>query len=265
MRRPVTLAPIIFLASLVMMACNSGTAGKDKVVATVNGAPIVAAELRKEVAGYGKNNPITRHTLEDQLKVMIEQKLLIQEAVKRGLNEDAKFAETIKTFWEQTLIRNLIEAKTKELADTIFVTDDEIAKEYERMRYSPRIRAVRGAPTQVAADEIARVMKSGKRISGEATLGPLLYEDVKGSPLADAFDMQAGEIKTRAADGEYIVIAVLSRESLPIPPLEGLGKRIRDSLLAQKRQRALTEWIAAVKKSSSVQIDEQELKGIANE
>lgn len=266
MRRPVILVPIIFLASLVMMACNSGTAGKDKVVATVNGAPIVAAELRKEVAGYGKNNPITRHTLEDQLKVMIEQKLLIQEAVKLRLNEDAKFAETIKKFWEQTLIRNLIEAKTKEFADKIFVTDDEIAKEYERMRYCPRIRAVRGAPTQAAADEIALAMKGGKRMPGEETLGPLLYEDVKSSPLANAFDMQAGEIKTCAADdGEFIVIAVLSKESLPIPPLAGLGKRIRDSLIAQKRQRALAEWIATVKKSSKVQIDEQELKGIANE
>ncbi len=267
MKRPVILLRItfIFLASLAAIACTSGTAEKDKIVASVNGAPIVAAELRKEVAGYGKNNPITRHTLEDQLKVMIEQKLLIQEAVKLGLNEDPKFAETIKTFWEQTLIRNLIEAKTREFSDKVFVTDDEIAKEYERMRYRLRIRAVRGAPTQQAADGIVRAMRSDKRMPGEETLSPLLYEDVKGSPLANAFDMQAGEIKTCPAEGEYIVIAVLSKESLPIPPLEGLGKRIRDSILVQKRQRALMEWIATVKKSSKVQIDEQELKGIANE
>jgi hypothetical protein len=196
---------------------------------------------------------------------MIEQKLLIQEAVKLGLNEDPKFAATIKTYWEQTLIRNLIEAKTREFSDKVFVTDDEIAKEYERMRYRLRIRAVRGASTQQAADGIVLAMRSDKRLPGEETLSPLLYEDVKGSPLANAFDMHAGEIKAYPADGEYIVIAVLGRESLPIPPLEGLGKRIRDSLLAQKKQRALTEWIATVKKSSKVQIDERELKGIANE
>jgi hypothetical protein len=267
MRRPVILRHmiLIFLASLTAMACNSGTAEKGKIVATVNGAPIVAADLRKEVAGYGKNNPVTHHTLDDQLKVMIEQKLLIQEAVKLGLDKDEKFAETIKTFWEQTLIRNLIEAKTREFAGRVFVTDAEIAEEYERMRYRLRIRAVRGAPTQQAADEIVLAMRSGNRIPGEETLGPLLYEDVKGSPLATAFDMQAGEVKTCAADGEFICIALLSKESLPVPPLEEVRKGIRDSLLAQKRQSALTEWIATVKKSSKVQIDEQELKGIANE
>ena len=265
MRRPVILLHIIFLVSLAAIACNSGTADKGTIVATVNGAPIVAAELRKEVAGYGKNNPITRHTVEDQLKVMIEQRLLIQEAVKLGLNEDEKFAEAIKTFWEQTLIRNLIEAKTREFADKVFVTDNEIAKEYERMRYHLRIRAVRGAPAQQAADEIALAMRSDKRIPGEETIGPLSYEDVKGSPLANAFDMQAGEIRTYAADGEYIVIGVLSKESLPAPPIEGLRKQIRDSLLMQKKQKALAEWIATVKKSSEVQIDEQLLKGIVNE
>jgi hypothetical protein len=51
-------------------------AGNEKIVAEVNGAAITAAELRAEVAGYGKNNPVTRHTVEDQLKVMVEQKLL---------------------------------------------------------------------------------------------------------------------------------------------------------------------------------------------
>lgn len=266
MRIPFILVHGVFLACLVVIACSSSdTAEKDKIVATVNGASIAAAELRKEVAGYSKNNPITRHALDDQLKVMIEKKLLIQEAVKLGLSEDEKFAETIKTFWEQTLIRNLIAAKTKEFADKVLVTDDEITKEYERMRYRPRIRAVRGAPTQRAADEIALAMRGDKSIPGEQILGPLLYEDAKGTPLANAFDMQAGEVKACAAEDEYIVIAVLDKESLPVPPLEALSKQIRDSLLVQKRQQALTEWVAAVKKSSIVQIDEQQLKGVAND
>jgi hypothetical protein len=124
MKKPVILLRVIFIffASFAALACTSGTAEKDKIVATVNGAPIAAADLRRDVAGYGKNRPITRETLDDQLKVMIDQKLLIQEAVKLSLSEDAKFAATIKTFWEQTLIRDLIEAKTKEFAGKVFVT-----------------------------------------------------------------------------------------------------------------------------------------------
>lgn len=140
MIKRVLIRRLVPLAALALLACSFGTAEKEKAVATVNGAPITTAELQQEVTGYGKNNPVTRHTVDDQLKLMIEQKLLIQEAIKMGISEDKRFVETIKAFWEQTIIRNLIEAKTGELSGKIFVTDQEIANEYERMKFRPRIR-----------------------------------------------------------------------------------------------------------------------------
>ena len=263
--RPFRLFPLAALGAALALTACSGTGEKEKVVATVNGASITAAELRQEVAGYGKNNPISRHTVEDQLKVMSEQKLLIQEAVKMGLNEDKKFAETIKTFWEQTIIRNLIEAKSKELTKNIFVTDSEITNEYENMRYRPKMRAVRGVRSQQEADRIVQEMQGGKQVAEEEIVGPVFYEDVKGSPLAKAFGMKPGEVAAFPAEGEFIVVAIISRESMPIPPLKGLDRQIRESLLAQKRQKALTDWIAAVKSGSKVQIDEKELRGIAHD
>jgi len=238
---------------------------KEKVVATVNGAHITAAELQQEAADYGKNNRVTRHTVNDQLHLMIEHKLLIQEAIKMGISEKKEFAETIKDFWEQTIIRNLIEAKAGELSGKIFVTDQEIANEYERMKCRPRIRAVRGAKTKQDADEIVRQMQDGKRMPGEEIIGPMFYEDVKGSPLANAFDMKEGQIGAFAGDDEHIVICVTDRESIPLPPLKELSKQIRESVLVQKRQKALADWIATVKNKAKIQIDEKELRRIAHE
>jgi hypothetical protein len=265
MKKRVLIRRLVPFAALALLACSSGTAEKEKVVATVNGAPITVAELQQEVSGFGKNNTVSRHTVDDQLKLLIEQKLLIQEAVKMGLSEDKKFAETIKTFWEQTIIRNLIEAKTGELSGKTFVTDQEIASEYERMKYRPRIRAIRGARTQQDADAIVLQMQGGKRMTGEEIIGPLFYEDVKGSPLAKAFDMQAGQVAAFAAAGEYIVIGIIDRESIPLPPLKELEKRLRESILAQKRQKALAEWITTVKNAAKVQIDEKEIRRIGHE
>jgi hypothetical protein len=265
MKKRVLIRRLLPLAVLALLACSPGTAEKEKAVATVNGAPITAAELQQKVVGYGKNNAVTRHAVDDQLHLMIEHKLLIQEAVKMGLNEDKRFAETIKAFWEQTIIRNLMEAKTGELSGKIFVTDQEIAAEYERMKCSPRVRAVRGARTKQDADAIVSRMRDGKRMPGEETIGPLFYEDVKGSPLANAFDMKEGQIGAFAGDDEHIVICVTGRESIPLPPLKELSKGIRESILAQKRQKALAEWIAAVKNNAKVQIDEKEMRRIANE
>lgn len=257
---------LVPLAVLTLLACSGGTAEKEKVVATVNGAAISAAELQRKTAEYGKNSTVTRRMVDDRLKVMIEHKLLIQEAVKMGLNEDKEFINAIKTFWEQTIIRNLIEAKTAELSGKIFVTEKEIETEYERMKCRPQLRAVRGARTQQEAEAIIRQMKEGKRVPGEETIGPLFYEDARNSPLANAFDMKVGQIATFAAgDDEKIVLYVSEMEMIPLPPLKELSKRLQESILMQKRQRALQEWIAAVKKGAKIEIDEKELRRIGNE
>ena len=108
-------------------------------------------------------------------------------------------------------------------------------------------------------------MQNGERIPGEETIGPLFYEDAKGSPLANAFDMKVGQIGAFAGDDEHVVLCIIDRESMPLPPLKELSKRIGESILVQKRQKALAEWIAAVKKTAKVQIDEKELRRIANE
>jgi hypothetical protein len=276
MIKKVSIQSLIPLVVLALLACSGsgGKAEKEKVVATVNGAAITATELQQEVEGYGKVNPVSSPTVDhrrqhlmfdDQLQQMIEHKILIQEAVKMGLNEDKEFVQTIKTFWEQTIIRNLIEAKTEQLSEKSFVSDQEISTEYERMKIRPRIRAMRGLRTEKEADDLALQMQSGHSFVGEETIGPLLYEDVKGSPLANAFDMKVGQVKKCDAGDEHIVIIVTDQELMKLPPLKELSNRIKGSILAQKRQKALQEWIATVKENASIQIDEKELRRIGNE
>lgn len=265
MMKGVWVRRLVPLAALAFLACSGGTAEQEKVVASVNGSAITVAELQKKVAGSGRSGPVTRHSVDDQLHLLIEHKLLIQEAVKLGISEDKKFIETIKTFWEQTIIRNLIEAKTGEWSSKIFATDQEIEKEYEKMKCRARIRAVRGARTKEEAEAIARRMQGGKSVAGEEVIGPLFYEDVKGSPLANAFELKEGQPAVFMADEEHIVLCVIERETLPIPPLKEISKRIRESILVQKRQNALAEWIAAVKASSKVEIDEKELRRISHD
>ena len=265
---------LVPLAVLAMVACSADKGEKEQALATVNGSPITMNELLHEVEGFGKVNPVSNTTvderrqrlmLDDQLQQMIEHKLLIQEAVKMGLNEDKKFVQTIKVFWEQTIIRNLIEAKNAQLSSMSSVTNQEIANEYERMKSRLSIHAMRGAITENDADEAVRQMGGVKQLIGEEVIGPLFYDDVKGSPLANAFDMNVGQVKKYDAGDEHIVIHVTDREEIQLPPLKEISNRIQESILAQKRQKALTEWIATVKKNAIIKIDEKELRRIGNE
>jgi hypothetical protein len=188
----------------------------------------------------------------------------IQEAVKKGITKDERFVETIKTFWEQTLIRELLNAKNKEWAERLYVREDEIRKEYERMLYRPRLSFVK-AETKKAADEIAITMQSGKHPVGEETIGPLFYDDVKNSPFANAFDMKRDEVKVFAADGKFIVIQVTEMEAIQMPPLKEVHDRIQESILTQKRQKELSTWLETVRKSAKIDIDSGKLQDTAHE
>lgn len=143
-------------------------------------------EFQKELAIYASRNPdfkLNAESVEEHLNMLIDKQLMIQEATKMGLAEDERFLETIKRFWEQTLIRELIDVKSKEWSSRFFVTDDEILGYYQEMK--PGL-----------------------------TPGPLL-KDVRDE--------------------------------------------IRSSILEQKKQKAMEEWLREVRKGAKINIDVKKL------
>lgn len=256
----------VFLLALLISACKDKKEGQ-KIVATVNESPISLVELQKEVSAYSKRQPaskITPQALEEHLKTMIEKKLMIHEAMKRGLAEDERFVETIKTFWEQTLIRELINAKNKEWADRLFVTEDEIQKHYTRIQFRYTLKLAK-AGTRELSERIRQKMLKGKHVDGEETIDSCFYEDIKPSPWLKAFDMNTGEVGVFDSDGEYVIVHVVRKEKIPIPPLKDMYGRIKESLLEQKKQKLMTDWIEEVKNTSKININTKLLKAAGNE
>jgi len=250
-----------FLSALLIISCQDKKEGQS-VVATINDSRISMVELQKEVSIYSKREPaskITPQIIEEQLKTMIEKKLMIQEAMKMGIAEDEKFAETIKKLWEQTLIRELINAKNKEWADRLFVAEDEIQKHYRRMQCTYTLKIAK-AETKERAESVKQKMLKGKRVEGEETVASCFYEDIKPSPWLKALDMKAGEVGVFDSDGEYVIVKVVAKGNIPIPPLKDIYGRIKESLLDQKKQRAMMEWMEALKKSSKINVNTKLLK-----
>lgn len=252
---------LLLTTTLFTLSCSSKHEDK-KVVASINNEPILLSELQKEVAGSAKQHPESRlssQDVEDRLKTMIERKLMVQEAVRRGLSEDDRFVQTIKTYWEQTLIRELIDAKNREWADRLYVTNDEIKQEYKRSQYRAVIRAARADSKELAEDYRDRMQK-GQHVEGAETVGPCFYDDVWQSPLRHAFDMEAGETKTFNYDGAYIVVSVVKKEKIALPPIPVMQDRIKATLLEQKRQKALADWVETLKRTSKIEINRSMLK-----
>ena len=169
----------------VIASCGGQKQHKD-AVATVNGAPVPMQEFQRELAIYANRNPdfkLNAGSVEEHLNMVIDKQLMIQEAMKMGLAEDERFLETIKRFWEQTLIRELIDARSREWSGKLFVTEDEI-------------------------------------------LG--YYQEIKPGLTAK-------------------------------PLLKDVREEIRLSLLEQKKQKAMEEWLKEVRKGAEIKIDVKKL------
>lgn len=121
MQKKMLIYGLVCLLLSVFIAGGCAKKPQDKVIATINGDPIYAKDLNREVALSFRRNPmfkITPQTLEEQINILIDRRLLIQEAKKKNLDRTDRFVDTIKAFWEQTLIRDLMAYKNKELGET---------------------------------------------------------------------------------------------------------------------------------------------------
>lgn len=260
---------------MFISACG-GEKNREQAVASVNRSPILLREFQKELAVNSRRDTaikLNSRVIEEQLERMIDKKLMIQEATRMGLAEDERFIETIRSYWEQTLIRDLIGEKTKEWNDRLFVTEDEIQEQYKRLQYRLTLRLVEGidkkdSPKNV--DDIKDKMLKGEGIKGEETIGPLTYETagmgMEENVLNKAFDMNAGEVRViEDMEGDITVIQVVKKEGISIPPLKDLHDRIKEFVLEQKKHEAIEEWLRGIKKTASISINDKLLKGIAHE
>lgn len=258
---------IALLPTLFFYACEKNKPQKEVPVASVNDAPISLPEFRKEVSVLSKRDPslkITEQTLMEEINTLIDRKILLQEAMKQGLAEDPRFVETIKIFWEQTLIRELIALKTKEWADTIFVTEEEINAHYRRMQFVPFIKLAK-AETKEQAGKIKQKMAKGLPVDGEEPVGQIYPEDVRSDALLHAFDMNVGETNIFEADGKYMVVRVIKKDKASPPPLKEAYANIKKFLLEKKKQDAVEKWLKQARSASKIEINNSLLKGLAHE
>ena len=111
----------------------------DKPLAKVNNYVITVGDFEQEV-GYLR--PVFRSISPKVplmmkagiLNDMINRELLLEEAQKLNIDKDAAFMKQVENFWRLSLIKELWDRKTREVAATVKVSDQEVKDEYEQMK-----------------------------------------------------------------------------------------------------------------------------------
>ncbi|MFC1667662.1 SurA N-terminal domain-containing protein [Candidatus Omnitrophota bacterium] len=103
------------------------------VVAQVNKYKMKVEDLKDEL----KNMPYdeifllkTDQGRREYVNRLLEKQVLIQEAQRQGLDKEKDFMKTIENYWEQALLKLLLQRKSKEISGLIYVSDSEINKYY---------------------------------------------------------------------------------------------------------------------------------------
>ncbi|MDD5218258.1 MAG: SurA N-terminal domain-containing protein [Candidatus Omnitrophica bacterium] len=255
------LAGVFSLGMLSLLGCGKKQpASARKIVAMVNQEAIYDSDLQKEMELNAVSNPLAQmngEMIDRQLQLMIDKRLLIQEAKRNKLDEKDKFIRTIKLFWEQTLIRDLADFKRQELEKTVSVSDAEIKNYHDQLFFRATFDILR-TKDKAVAEKLLSV--PAEAIRWDEEIGPIAFEDASTGMIVEAFALPEGEKKIVQQGGDYYLILMKSKQALPQVPLEVAREQIRKKILDRKVQRMFKDWLEKFKQQAKITLDEEALK-----
>lgn len=116
---------IILFGVMFIAGCTCPLPKDKKALAKINNYEITQEEFEEQF----KDSPYSRdNTLEarnDFLKVLIGQKLILQDAQAKGLDKKEEFLKMIEKFWEQSLLKLALQTKSLEIASSAKLKDNQ--------------------------------------------------------------------------------------------------------------------------------------------
>ncbi|RKY38357.1 MAG: hypothetical protein DRP76_04600 [Candidatus Omnitrophota bacterium] len=123
---------IISFLILSIFGCR-GKIEEKRVVIRVNNYEITEEEFEKEFKKSPLGRVDTLEAREEFLNNLIDRKLILQQAQKEGLDKERNFLKLIESFWEQSLLKIALDKKSKEIAGSVYVSDEAIEARYKEM------------------------------------------------------------------------------------------------------------------------------------
>ena len=104
---------------------------KDETAVEINRYTLTAKEFEELFREYEMNED-TPETRANFLNNLITRKLLLEEAQRRRLDTQKDFLRSIENFWEQSLLKLVVDQKVKEITGKVNVTESEIEAQYQK-------------------------------------------------------------------------------------------------------------------------------------
>jgi len=204
-------------------------------VVTVNGKTLTRVELQN----YKENSPL-HDTNSEFLNKLITKQLLIAEAQRRNIDKEADFRKALKTFYEHSLIKILMERVNQDV--DITVTDEEVeqfASAYGKtfIFYSLPI----NEPTD------------SETIKSKGTRHTELFDDLGAALQQTLAAMQINEMtETFMTSNEKIAVYLEGIQGESNATVEIDREAIKYKLTEEKLEEQLEIWMEELRKEASI-------------
>lgn len=236
---------LIFLALSAALGFElfSSPVPKKDTAMIINGQVITIKEFNRFCSSPSFRNFYTKRAAADSL---ITRELLIQEAQREGIDKEESFRRSIKNFYEQSLIKLLMDRKFDSLK--VPVSDRELDRYVSFLGRKVYL-------TVFTTDNMDDAEKGDFKDTEKREMN---FDDLSSDIRDRIFMLKQGEKTGPIREGgKFIVLRLDKAENPPHAPKvvpEQKREKIRAMLVAAKKERIIDEWIAGLKKKATVKI-----------
>jgi peptidyl-prolyl cis-trans isomerase C len=264
---------IFILLFLIGGCANNPPTAKEKVVAKINNFALTVEDFKGEANPLlmKKYSSYSSLKQKDQvLEELIIKEVLLQEAQRLNLDKQKSFMQEIEGYWEQALMKSLINRKLQEFSPLVGANNQDILEGYNRLKrrisaeliiFNDKRDALKLSKATIGFDEVKQLLKP--RIAWESAADwydsnelPQKLEDV-------IFSLSLGQVSLPIEyNNSWVIIRVLNEEPQQIGSLEELRPRITKEIIRKKKELLLDNWISGLRKKASVKIYPEVLNAV---
>jgi len=247
----------------ILFSCGKEEKKIEDVVVRV-GNELLTLDMIKNVFPDNSTNA-TGEQIQNYIQLWVDQELMYQEALRIGLDKDARLEEAMKKARKDFLVTILLDSL---MSETIDIPDQELINYYELnkenfIRQNTEIRALqilvstedaannvrerilRGEDFEKIASEMSIDYSKNKRVD----LGYFSEEDVVPEIALNVFRMRAGTISRpiKSEFGYHVFKIIDKKEPNSIRDYEEVKDQIVQRLLAKKKEDAYKDYMTRLK------------------
>ncbi len=262
----------LFVVVFVGSCATTPVGERAKVIAIVDGYPLTQQDLfysiqvahRRE--GLGETGGIN---LYEYLEKLIDERLVIEEARRLGLDKDPAVTRKVDDF---ILRESVVMLHQDEILKKISVSDEEI-----RAKYKNDFEEFRLAIIEAGSEEDSKKALDFLNGGGDFQEAVNLYSTKKDryeydyrrrhmrQDFAEAvMRMNTGEISQIRIDNRYLVVKLLVRKEATDEDFDRFKEDIKKEILKQKEAERTAEYLEGLRKAKNVKIYEDVLEEIKN-